>query len=115
MISKMLNVSIVLPTFNEEENLKILIPDLIKHLSGVKELLFEIIVIDDNSSDATADVVSKIMETNNQVKLKLENQTPLPLSIYEGIEQSQYEYVMWMDADRSMPAEDAKNLLINYL
>ena len=48
MISKMLNVSIVLPTFNEEENLKTLIPDLIKHLSEVNELLFEIIVIDDN-------------------------------------------------------------------
>ena len=112
MISKMINVSIVLPTFNEEENLKTLIPDLIKHLSEVNELLFEIIVIDDNSSDATADVVNKIMETNNQVKLKVRETDPsLPLSIYEGIEQSQYEYVMWMDADCSMPAEDAKRLI----
>tara|TARA_B100001996_G_scaffold325567_1_gene271524 strand:+ start:209 stop:1006 length:798 start_codon:yes stop_codon:yes gene_type:complete len=112
MIKKMLDVSIILPTFNEDENLKILIPDLINNLSEIEELSYEIIVVDDNSTDRTNEVVNKIKETNNQVKLKVRGSKPsLPLSIYEGIEMSQYKYVMWMDADCSMPADVVKKLI----
>ena len=44
-----INVSIILPTYNEEENLLFLIPELLENLNTVSDLVYEIIVVDDNS------------------------------------------------------------------
>ncbi len=105
-------VSIILPTFNEDENLKSLIPELDKSLSKIQNLDFEIIVVDDNSTDNTKDVVNNIMNEINFVRFHVRSgKASLPLSIYEGISLSNYEYVLWMDADRSMPAEVAGKLI----
>jgi len=107
-----LNLSIILPTFNEDENLKFLIPDLIKNLSQVSNLIFEILVIDDNSMDNTLNVVNKVKVKHDNVHIFVRNSKPsLPMSIYEGIERSSFENVMWLDADGSMPAFVVKQLV----
>ena len=54
MINK---ISIILPTYNEKDNIGQLIDELSDHLSG-KE--FEIIVVDDNSPDGTSEVVDDL-------------------------------------------------------
>ena len=45
------NISIILSTLNEKVSIESTISELIKHLPGV-----EIIVVDDNSSDATLEI-----------------------------------------------------------
>ena len=54
MINK---ISIILPTYNEKDNIGQLIDELSDHLSR-KE--FEIIVVDDNSPDGTSEVVDDL-------------------------------------------------------
>ena len=49
----MMNISIILPTINEADNLKLLIPEIINNLETVENLNFEIIVSDDGSTDST--------------------------------------------------------------
>ena len=51
-----INYSIILPCLNEYENLKYLITDLIKRLKNEK---YEILVIDDNSTDNTIPKLKK--------------------------------------------------------
>ena len=47
-----MELSIILPTFNEGKNLEILIPKIFKEIT--KDLIkFEVIVMDDNSNDQT--------------------------------------------------------------
>ncbi len=107
-----INVSIILPTYNEEENLLFLIPELLENLNTVSDLVYEIIVVDDNSTDKTEEVVRTIIKKNDSVKFVLRQGKPsLPLSILEGIKVSKYEYVLWMDADGSMPAFVASQLI----
>ena len=53
----MINVSIILPTLNEKDNLEILIPDLVANLSDINNLEFEIIISDDQSTDGTKEFV----------------------------------------------------------
>ena len=52
------SLSIILPTLNERENLKILIPEIVDHLSNNEKIKYEIIVIDDNSNDGTDELIS---------------------------------------------------------
>ena len=49
--------SIVIPTYNEKQNISILVNKITKNL---KHLSYEIIVIDDNSTDGTTKVLKKI-------------------------------------------------------
>ena len=109
---KKTDVTIILPTINEEENLKILIPELIAVFFTKDELKYEILVVDDGSTDNTVELIRKMNIENNRVKIISRTATAsLPSSIYEGIVSSNSEYVLWMDADGSMPVYDVKRLI----
>tara|TARA_Y100000389_G_scaffold134411_1_gene131866 strand:- start:4588 stop:5379 length:792 start_codon:yes stop_codon:yes gene_type:complete len=107
-----IELSVILPTINEEENLKILIPNLVDLLSSKNEVDYEILVVDDGSTDNTIEFLTEFNNQNNRVKIISRTSEPsLPLSIYEGIAASKSEYVLWMDADGSMPVYDVGRLL----
>ena len=55
-----LKVSVVIPTYNEAENIKILIPRIHEVL---KNYSHEIVVVDDNSEDGTAEVAGELSES----------------------------------------------------
>ena len=61
--------SILLPTYNERENLPIIIWLLMKYLD--EEFPFEVIVIDDGSPDGTLDVAKQLQEIYGQDKIVL--------------------------------------------
>ena len=98
-----MRLSICLPTLNEFGNIEILINEICGALPD--EMNFEIIVIDDQSKDGTPELVHRITETNPRVHL-LSRQNPdgLTGAIHAGTLKAKYENILWMDADRSMPA-----------
>ena len=60
--------SVILPTLNEVGHIQKLILDISK-IFNVNNTKYEIIVVDDNSSDGTIDVVKKIELKNSNVKI----------------------------------------------
>jgi dolichol-phosphate mannosyltransferase len=60
-----LKTSIVIPTYKENDNIKIIIPLIYNYLSN-KKFIFEVIIIDDNSNDG-------IINTIKNLKKKFEN------------------------------------------
>jgi dolichol-phosphate mannosyltransferase len=87
--------TIVLPVLNEEKNIKELILLINKYL---KNHIFEIIFVDDNSSDKTADVIRQNM-TNNVKYFLRKNNRDLTLSCFFGIKNSKYKNIIIMDSD----------------
>lgn len=103
------SVSIILPTINEEENLKLLIPDLIENLDGID---YSIIVADDGSSDNSKEYVESLNLVHKNIKFLNRTSPPsLPMSIWDGIEEANTDYVLWMDADGSMPASTVREMV----
>ena len=97
-----MELSIVLPTYNEGRNLEVLIPKIINLIEDKVDKL-EIIVVDDNSTDETNKICEKLNNIYQNINLISRKEKPsLPLSIYKGIISAKYEYVMWLDADGSM-------------
>ena len=97
-----MELSIVLPTYNEGRNLEVLIPKIINLVENKIDKL-EIIVVDDNSTDETNKICEKLNYIYQNINLISRKEKPsLPLSIYQGIISAKYEYVMWLDADGSM-------------
>lgn len=95
-------VSIILPTYNEAEN----ILPLIKEIRRSVKSKHEIIVVDDNSPDQTSQIVSRFIKKsrtkNIRLKTRLSNRG-LTNSIKDGINLSKGNVIMWMDCDFSMP------------
>lgn len=90
------NISVIIPTYNEKEN----ISDIISTISREVCRLKEIIIVDDNSPDLTWQSVEGICKKDRRIKLihRLK-QKGLPSAIYEGILRSEGEFLFWLDAD----------------
>ena len=61
-------ISIILPTLNEEKNLKILVPEISSLFENDLKLEYEIIVVDDGSTDSTNEYISSLMKNNKSIK-----------------------------------------------
>jgi len=100
------DLTVILPTLNEVGNLESLIAQLGQAVPGCR-----VIVVDDNSSDGTPDLVRGIAAQNPNVRLIARQVKPcLTDSIQIGIRAASTEYVAWMDADHSHPPEVMRKL-----
>jgi len=105
----MTDLSVILPTFNEVENIVPMIESINTILSKTAS---EIIVVDDNSPDGTSQAVSAVLSKYPRVKLVTRKSNKgLVNSIREGIEKSEGDICVWMDADLSMPANKILTLV----
>jgi dolichol-phosphate mannosyltransferase len=94
-----MRVSIVLPTYNEKGNIAALVKE-IQDVLDVGNIEHEIVVVDDNSPDGTADEIKDKFSDNSRVKLFVrEKERGLATAIRYGIERSTGEFVMVMDTD----------------
>ena len=61
-------VSVILPTLNEEKNLKLLVPEIVEIFQELQFNRYEIIVVDDSSEDNTKELITKFNLINNNIK-----------------------------------------------
>lgn len=105
--------SIILPTLNEENNIQLLINEIYKELIN-KKINFEVIFVDDSSSDQTIEIIKKNMKLYKNIKLLIrEENFDLSLSVIEGIKISKFNNIIVMDSDLQHPPS-ALIQMINY-
>ncbi|MGD8331200.1 MAG: glycosyltransferase [Acidobacteriota bacterium] len=108
-MSASIELSVVLPTFNEAGNIVSLIERVEAALHGIPH---EILVMDDRSPDGTAALARAAAQAHPQA-LVIERDPPpgLTISIRDGIERAHGTFVAWMDCDFSHPPELLPELL----
>jgi dolichol-phosphate mannosyltransferase len=93
-----MKVSVILPTYNEAENIVKLINGIIENIPSLWE--YEIIVVDDNSPDGTfRKVQEKFINNASVVPFIRKKNRGLAQSIRAGIEKAIGDQVIVMDAD----------------
>ena len=107
---KKIDLSIVIPSFNEEESLPILIKSIHDKLKN-KGIIFEIIIIDDGSSDKTWNEI-KILTKNftNIFPIKFIKNYGKSDALDAGFKSSRGNYVLTMDADLQDDPEEIHKL-----
>tara|TARA_B100001179_G_scaffold10008_1_gene6535 strand:+ start:391 stop:1389 length:999 start_codon:yes stop_codon:yes gene_type:complete len=96
---KNIDLSIVIPVYNEEESLELLYNSIINNLKNTN-LNFEIIFIDDGSSDNSWDVIKTISEKKtNLSSIKFKKNYGKSDALDAGFKASNGTYVLTMDAD----------------
>ena len=90
--------SIIIPIFNEMNNIEILIR---KICINLKEVVFEIILVDDNSQDGTKKILKKIKANNKRLNyiIRKNVKRDLSKSIVLGLSKTKFENIIIMDGD----------------
>ncbi|MFH0960116.1 MAG: glycosyltransferase, partial [Pseudomonadota bacterium] len=91
-------VSIVLATYNERENILDTISSIFEHVKDSTE----VIVVDDDSSDKTWQLVEELNDPRVKLIRRVETRG-LASAFNRGVIESRGEVVGWMDADMCMP------------
>jgi len=92
-----IELAVIIPTFKERENVLPLLDLLASALAGIR---YEVIFVDDDSPDGTADLVREISLTNPAVRIiHRVNRRGLASACVEGMLASAAPYVCVMDAD----------------
>jgi dolichol-phosphate mannosyltransferase len=93
-------VSIIVPTYQERENL----PELIRQITALKTQLnpLEIIIVDDDSRDGTAEYIASLQADWIKVEVR-KNIRGLSTAVINGFQQARYNILICLDADLSHP------------
>ncbi len=106
----LLDVSIVIPTYNESEALPDLIPK-IHHVLSEANISHEIIVVDDNSPDNTGQVATALGKQYPVRALVRTTEKGLATAVIAGFKASSATAVVVMDADGSHPVTSLADLI----
>ena len=99
--------TIVIPVYNEAKNLEILIPKIYKELKNIK---FELIIVDDSSNDSTSKILKKIKKKNFTYIIR-KKERDLSKSCIEGFNKASSKNIIVMDGDLQHKPTDIKKFL----
>jgi dolichol-phosphate mannosyltransferase len=101
-------VSLIIPTYNERENIEPLLQRLGNVLSG---LSYEVIFIDDNSGDGTAELANSLKDRYPVRAIVRRDRRGLASAVVDGLGQISGDVIAVMDADLQHPPEVIPSLL----
>lgn len=105
-------LSIVIPLFNEEESLPELTDKIVSVLQREKIYDYEIIFIDDGSTDKSFEIIKKLRKNNNRIHcVKFRRNYGKSAALSVGFELAKGKFVITMDADLQDDPEEIPNLL----
>lgn len=99
-------LSVIVPCYNEEENVPYFYEELLKQEEALREreIELELIYVDDGSKDKTVAEVKKLHEQDKRVHLvSFSRNFGKEAGIYAGLQKSKGDYVVLMDADLQDP------------
>ncbi len=105
------SISVILPVFNEKDNIE-------KAVSSISTTFprftnsFEIIVVNDGSTDGTSEVLSRLAANNKTVKvIHHQENKGYGASLISGFKSAKYPLVFFMDSDLQFDISEIQKLL----
>jgi dolichol-phosphate mannosyltransferase len=95
-------ISIIIPTYKEKENIGFLVERIHNNLAKYD---YEIVIIDDNSSDGSEELVADLVRRYPVKIIVRKNKRGLSSAVVDGIASTDSENVIVMDADLQHPPE----------
>lgn len=97
-------ISIIVPCYNEEESIPLFYQEAVRVEKQMSDFAFEIIFVNDGSSDRTMEVILEHAKKDEQVKyIDFSRNFGKESAIYAGLTSASGDYVVMMDADLQDP------------
>jgi len=99
-------LSVIIPCYNEEENVKVFYKEFLKNSVYFQEknIDIELLYIDDGSKDKTVQMVKELRESDERVRLiSFSRNFGKESAMYAGLEKAKGDYIVIMDVDLQDP------------
>ena len=103
-------LSVIIPAFNEETRILPTLDQVVEYLSR-QPYSWEVLVVDDGSSDSTASLVGQFADSHDHVKLITVPHQGKGWAVQRGMLEASGQYRFFCDADLSMPIEQLSRFL----
>ena len=104
-------LSVVVPCYNESENLERGVLEEMRDYLGSQPYTYEVIVSDDGSTDNSRQIVGERSSSCPRVRLLENDHGGKPVAVWEGIRAARGEIVLFTDMDQSTPIDQLDRLL----
>lgn len=108
---KNIYLSVVIPSFDEMANLQKGVLDKVKSFLDKKKFSYEVIVVDDGSTDGSIDFVEKFIKDVPEFRLIKNTHTGKAGAVTKGVMKANGEYILFTDMDQATPIEELNKLL----
>lgn len=109
--SEEIEISAVIPVFNEEENLPLLVPKLVEVLGSIG-LPYEMIFVDDGSSDGSRRILKEMASLYPPLHvLAFKENRGLSTALYAGIKEARGKKIVTLDSDLQNDPADIPRLM----
>ena len=98
-----MDISIIIPSYNEERNLKKGVLDGVKNFMEKREMEYEVIIVDDGSTDNSVELIKKCISKNDNFKLLQNKHGGKAIAVMNGMEQAKGQIVLFTDMDQATP------------
>ncbi len=107
----MKKISVVIPSYNEEKNLeKGVLEEVGSYLNSCKTS-FEVIIVDDGSSDKSVEIIEKFLLKNNNFKLIQNSHGGKANAVMTGMLKASYDIVLFTDMDQATPIKEIEKFI----
>lgn len=111
MMKRSISLSIFFPAYNEEENIADSVREAQRVVRGITDR-YEIIVVDDGSTDRTGAIVEEIARDNPRIRLVRHNPNQgYGAAVWSGIQAARYDWVFFTDADLQFKLDELAKLV----
>ena len=108
-------LSVVIPCYNEEDNLKLIL-DEINNILNKKEFNIEFIIVNNGSTDNSKSVLRKLLKTKKQIKvLNIDKNIGYGHGILSGLKIARGSVLSWTHADLQTDLNDVLRAYKKYL
>lgn len=104
-------MSVVIPSYDEMANLKKGVLDKVEHFLNKKKFSYEVIIVDDGSTDGSVEFVEKFTKENKKFKLIINSHLGKAGAVTTGVLAAKGDYILFADMDQATPIEDLDKLL----
>lgn len=106
-----MKLSIIIPAYNEKDNLKAGVLELLeKYLSGQK-YSYEVVIVDDGSTDGSSEMIEKFISKKPKYKLIKNKHTGKAIAVMTGLLESEGDIGLFTDMDQATPISEVEKLL----
>lgn len=111
MDSKKVYLSVVIPCYNEEANLKRGVLKEVWQYLKKQKYSWEVIISDDGSSDQSLETVSSLIKNLSGFRVLKNRHGGKPWAVWQGVRAAQGKWVLFTDMDQSTPINQLEKLL----
>lgn len=104
-------LSVVIPSYDEMANLQKGVLDKVEHFLSKEKFSYEVIIVDDGSTDGSIGFVKKFSANNPNFKLIENSHLGKAGAVTTGVLSSKGDYVLFSDMDQATPIEELDKLL----